>query len=107
MAHMGLQVKEFIDTQSLDEDYLIVSAFDVDTSVHPKYFSYLTYTFLKHPNRLRTSYQPIPFFHNNIWEASLIQRIAAIGTTFWLMTEQLRPERLFTFSSHPPSTTII
>ncbi len=103
MRFMGLAAQRFIQSQKLDEDYLIVSAFDSDTCVHQKYFSYLTHVFLTHPNRYRTSYQPIPVFHNNIWDAPSIQRMAAIGTTFWLMTELLRPERLFTFSSHSMS----
>ncbi|MBI3120510.1 MAG: glycosyltransferase family 2 protein [Candidatus Kerfeldbacteria bacterium] len=97
----GWRFKEYIDTElKIPYEHILVSSFDIDTNVHPEYFGYLTATFLSTPNRLHASYQPIPFFHNNIWEAPAIMRVAALGTTFWLMSEQLRPERLFTFSSH-------
>src|SRR3989338_2553647 len=39
-------------------------------------------------------------FSNNIWDSPAIMRVAATGTTFWSMSEQVRPERLLTFSSH-------
>ncbi|TAK03880.1 glycosyltransferase family 2 protein [Patescibacteria group bacterium] len=82
-----------------DED-LIVSAFDVDTVVHPQYFSYLARTYLTVEDPLRCSYQPVVLFSNTIWTAPAPVRIAAFGTTFWLMGELARPERLWTFSSH-------
>ncbi len=84
-------------------DDLVVTVLDVDSCVEPAYFHYLTYTYLTHPKPTRSSYQPIPMFHNNIWDAPAIMRVAAMGTTFWLMSEQVRPERLFTFSSHSMS----
>lgn len=97
----GWRFKEYIDSETdIAYENIVVSSFDSDTCVHPEYFGYLTHTYLTTPDRLRASYQPIPFFHNNIWDAPAIMRVAAIGTTFWLMSEQLRPERLFTFSSH-------
>jgi len=49
---------------------------------------------------LRKSYQPIPVYNNNIWEAPLISRIIATSSTFWEMMQQERPEQLVTFSSH-------
>ncbi|MBI4142571.1 glycosyltransferase family 2 protein [Candidatus Uhrbacteria bacterium] len=81
-------------------DDVLVSAFDVDTVVHPQYFAALTWTFCTHPNRSRASYQPVALYNNNMWESPPFMRVAAFGTTFWLMTELVRPDRLFTFSSH-------
>lgn len=99
----GQRVKEYVDAEQLPYDNLIVSAFDCDTIVHPEYFACLTTKFLEHPNPYRSSFQPAVLYHNNLWESPAIVRIAAFGTTFWLMTELARPERLLTFSSHSMS----
>lgn len=82
-----------------DED-IVASSFDVDTVVHPQYFAYLTYLYRTVPSPTRTSYQPVALFANNIWSTPAPVRIAAFGTTFWILTELARPERLWTFSSH-------
>ncbi len=100
IAYAGRQVKTLIDARHVPYDQILVSTFDADTLAHRQYFSYLTLTFLQHPNRLRTSYQPIPLFHNNIWDARAMMRVVANSTTVWLLTETMRPDRLFTFSSH-------
>ena len=91
---------QLIDSRGIAHENVIVSVFDIDTCIEPHYFDYLTHTYLNHPNPTRASYQPIPMFNNNIWDAPAIMRVASAGTTFWLMGEQARPERLFTFSSH-------
>ncbi|MBI4598740.1 glycosyltransferase family 2 protein [Candidatus Uhrbacteria bacterium] len=84
----------------LTPEDVVASSFDADTTVHPHYFAHLTWLYLRTPDRLHTSYQPVALFSNNIWTAAAPVRIAAFGTTFWLMTELARPERLWTFSSH-------
>jgi hypothetical protein len=89
-----------------DED-LVVSSFDVDTVAHPQYFAYLTYLYRTVPSPARTSYQPVALFANNIWSAAAPVRIAAFGTTFWILTELARPERLWTFSSHSMPWTML
>lgn len=86
-----------------DPDYTIVSSFDVDTLAHPQFFSCLAYTFLSEPDRTRSSYQPVAFYNNNLWESPAPVRISMFGTTFWLMTELARPEGMMTFSSHAMS----
>ena len=99
---MGKHLEQFLSStfpEIQDED-LVVSAFDVDTIAHAQYFSYLTYLYCTVENPTRTSYQPIALFSNNIWTASAPVRIGSFGTTFWLLGELTRPHRLWTFSSH-------
>lgn len=99
----GHRAKELVDSLAIPYENVIVSSFDIDTCVHPQYFACLTVKYLTHPNPTRTSFQPIALYNNNIWDAPALVRVAAFGTTFWLMTELARPERLFTFSSHSMS----
>jgi hypothetical protein len=94
-------VKEkIIDAENLDYDKILVSVFDIDTVVHPGYFCCLTYKFLTVANPYRASFQPIPVYHNNIWQAPFFARVAASSNTFWQMMQQIRVEKLATYSSH-------
>ncbi|MCH7552239.1 glycosyltransferase family 2 protein, partial [Patescibacteria group bacterium] len=95
--------KEIIDSASIPYKDIIVSSFDADTIVFPKYFSCLTYHYITSENPLRSSFQPIPLFLNNIWSAPAISRVFAFSTTFWYLINQARPEKLVTFSSHSMS----
>lgn len=54
-------------------------------------------------NPLKSSFQPVPIFNNNIWEAPAVSRVVAMSSTFWEMVQQERPERMATFSSHSVS----
>ncbi len=81
-------------------DKVIVSIFDIDTRPFPQYFAVLTYYYLTTKNNLRASYQPIPVYNNNIWEAPVFSRIVATSNTFWQMMQQERKEQLVTYSSH-------
>lgn len=103
IAFAGRQIKSWIDEKGLSYADIIVSSFDVDTCVHPEYFSYLTYKYLTVSKPTQTSFQPIPLFNNNIWDSPALMRVASNSTTFWLLSETLRPDRLFTFSSHSMS----
>ncbi|MDD3711788.1 MAG: glycosyltransferase family 2 protein, partial [Patescibacteria group bacterium] len=64
------------------------------------YFYCLTYKFLTVENPYRASYQPIPVYHNNVWQAPFFARVASASNTFWQMMQQIRPEKLATYSSH-------
>lgn len=91
---------EILDALHIPYEDVIVSAFDIDTVVWEKYFSCLTWHFLNEPDPYKCSFQPIPLYNNNIWEAPALSRVAAMTSTFWQMIQQERPEKLVTFSSH-------
>jgi hypothetical protein len=100
-AWAAKQIKnELIDKEKLDYDKILVSVFDIDTIIYPLYFHCLTYKFLTTPDPYRTSYQPVPVYHNNVWQASFFARLAAASNTFWQMMQQIRQEKLATYSSH-------
>jgi cellulose synthase/poly-beta-1,6-N-acetylglucosamine synthase-like glycosyltransferase len=95
--------EEIIDPLNIPYEKIIVSSLDGDTSCFPKYFSCLTYSYLTVEDSTRASFQPIPLFTNNIWEAPPISRMFSFSATFWQMMCQERPEKLLTFSSHSMS----
>jgi len=92
--------RRLIDAGGFDYDRILVSVFDIDTVVTPGYFFRLTHCFFTVRDPYRASYQPIPVYNNNIWQAPFFARIAAFSNTFWQMMLQLRQEKLATYSSH-------
>ena len=92
--------EKIIDPLKIPYQNIIVSSFDADTRVFPKYFSCLTWHYLTVKDPLKTSYQPIPLYLNNIWQAPLLSRVFVFSSTFWHTMNQERPEKLITFSSH-------
>jgi hypothetical protein len=100
-AWAAKQIKqEIIPKYNLSPDKILVSVFDIDTIISPYYFHCLSYNFLTVAHPYRTSYQPIPVYHNNIWQAPFFARVAASSNTFWQMMQQIRQEKLATYSSH-------
>lgn len=100
-AWAGEQVKrEVIDPLSIPYKQIIVSVFDIDTVVPSDFFACLSWNYLTAVDPLHSSFQPIPIFTNNIWEAPAFARVFAFSTTFWQMIQQARKEQMVTFSSH-------
>ncbi len=101
ITYASEQVKRnVINKKKIPYENIIVSAFDIDTVVLPQYFLCLSWNFLTTENPHKTSFQPVPLYNNNIWEAPAISRVAAFSSTFWQMIQQERAEKLTTFSSH-------
>ena len=92
--------KDIVDIDKLDYDKILVSIFDIDTIVAKDYFYCLSHKFLSVENPYRASYQPVPVYNNNLWQAPFFARVAASSNTFWQMMQQVRNEKLATYSSH-------
>lgn len=97
------RVQSLLDEECISYDHVVVSNFDSDTCVDAAYFFFLTYVYITSNNRTRASYQPLPLYNNNIWDAPAFTRVIATSSSFWQMIEAVRPERLVTFSSHAMS----
>ena len=96
----GKEVKKIlIDPLKIPYENILVSIFDVDTQIMKDYFGILTYNFLTAKNPLHSSYQPIPFFNNNIYQAPALARVISFTCSSWQLMQQSRPEKLTTFSS--------
>jgi hypothetical protein len=95
---------ELVRERGMDPSRILITDLDADFRVHPQYFAYLTWMHLSQPNRETQLYQPIPYFHNNIWEAPFITRLFASVLTQLQMWRSVLPEKLQSFSSY--STTL-
>ena len=100
MAYGGRWLYRELTARGYDATRVIVTDLDSDYRVHPRYFNYLAYRFATDPDRGRRLYQPVPMFHNNLWEVPLPVRLVAVGATHVQMWRSLTPERLISFSSY-------
>ncbi len=90
--------------RGMDPRRILVTDLDADYRVHPQYFTYLTWMHLSDPNRETQLYQPIPYFHNNLWQAPMLLRLFAAVLTQLQMWRSVLPEKLQSFGSY--STTL-
>ncbi|MBW6440450.1 glycosyltransferase family 2 protein [Patescibacteria group bacterium] len=97
------EARLFLIEKNIKNENVIVSTFDCDTCVHFKYFSCLTYQFLKNPLRHQFSYQPLPLYNNNIWKTNSVVRVIMVSSSFWQIMQSVRYNKMVTFSSHSMS----
>ena len=103
MAYGGRWLYRELTGLGFDSKQVVVTDLDSDYRVHKQYFGYLTYKFVTDRDRHRRLYQPVPMFHNNLWQCPLPVRLVAVGSTHVQMWRHLTPERLISFSSYAVS----
>ncbi|HLC95117.1 MAG TPA: glycosyltransferase family 2 protein [Patescibacteria group bacterium] len=90
---------KYLDERQIDYKRVIFSNFDCDSVAHPEYFAALTYQYIIDPKRLQRAYQPLPMYHNNLWDTNAFVRLVVTGSSFWHLYQSTRRE-MVTFSSH-------
>lgn len=100
ISFAGRALTKEIRRRGIDPERIVVTTMDADNRASKNYFSYLTFLYATDPNRIHKSYQPIPMFYNNIWDAPAPMRVIATGNSFWVLMETMRPHRLRNFASH-------
>ncbi len=103
LTFAGRQMAKIIGGDGMNPENIIVTTLDSDHRVDKQYFSRLSYVYATNPNRLHKSYQPVPMFYNNIWDAPAPMRVIATNNSFWVLIEAMRPHRLRNFAAHAQS----
>lgn len=93
------ELMRYLDERGIDYTRVIFSNFDCDSVAHPEYFAALAYYYITNPKRLQRAYQPLPVYHNNLWDTNAIVRVIVTGSSFWHLYQSTRKE-MVTFSSH-------
>ena len=100
MAFAAKRVYQNLSAQGYNMSRVTVTSCDADALLHPKYFSYLSYRFLKDENRNFHFYQASVMFYSNIWYVPLPGRILnTIGSIFSLSLLS-QGMRLINFSTY-------
>ncbi|MEI8143382.1 MAG: glycosyltransferase family 2 protein [Candidatus Berkelbacteria bacterium] len=96
-------ILSFIDEKKIPYENVVVTTMDVDHIVDKKYFADLTFKYVTDEDPIHKSFQPLPMFFNNIWDVPTLNRLIAMGSSFWQLIVATRPSRLRNFSAHAQS----
>lgn len=94
------EIEKYLREREVDFKKVIFSNFDCDSVSHSQYFAALTYEYIVDPKRLQRSYQPLPMYHNNLWDTNAFVRVIVTSSSFWHIFQSTRSEGMVTFSSH-------
>lgn len=99
----GKVLANYIREQHINPINVIVTTLDADNRPHPNYLPALSYVYSVCHDPVNTSFQPVPMFTNNIWDAPAPMRVIATGNSFWMVVSSMRPHALRNFSAHAQS----
>lgn len=100
VTYAGRQLKKYLADKKIDPARVLVTTLDADNRPDKQYFAALTYTYCSTEDPKHSSYQPIPMYTNNIWDAPAPMRVIATGNSFWNIVLSMRPHMLRNFSAH-------
>ncbi len=99
----GREVQKYLATQKLDPANVVVTTLDSDNRPDKQYFASLRSLYCGVPDPLRASYQPLPMYTNNIWDAPTLMRVIATSNNLFYIVLTQRPHLERNFSAHAQS----
>jgi cellulose synthase/poly-beta-1,6-N-acetylglucosamine synthase-like glycosyltransferase len=99
----GRELQKYLEQANLDPAKVIVTTLDADNRPDRHYLAGVSYLFCVVPDPIRASYQPLPMFTNNIWDASTLMRVIATSNTLFYIVGTQRVHRARNFSAHAQS----
>jgi hypothetical protein len=103
ITYAGRRLKTYLKEKNIDPRKVIVTTLDSDNRPDERYFLAVSYAYCLVPDPIRASYQPLPMFTNNIWDAPTMMRVIATGNTLFYIVGTTRPHRVRNFSAHAQS----
>ena len=103
ITYAGEKLVGYIKEKKLDPENVVITTLDSDNRPDKSYFACLTYLYCVVPDPIRASYQPIPMFTNNIWDAPTFMRVIATGNNLFYIVLSKRPHLERNFSAHAQS----
>lgn len=103
VTYAGRELQKYLESEKLDPAKVVVTTLDSDNRVDKKYLSALTYMYCVAPDPIRASFQPLPMYTNNIWDAPAPMRVIATGNNFFYIVLTQRPHLERNFSAHAQS----
>lgn len=103
MAWAGRETVEKLKKASIDINNVTVTSCDADVLLHPKYFAYLTHSFLTDPESYYHFFQPAILFYSNIWRIPLPGRVVNTISSIFNLSLLPQSKRLINFSTYSVS----
>ncbi len=103
ITYAGQQLVDYVKKKGYDPSNVIITTLDADNRPDKSYFACLTYLYCVVSDPIRASYQPLPMFTNNIWDAPTFMRVIATGNNLFYIVQTKRPHLGRNFSAHAQS----
>lgn len=100
ITYTGRELVKIIDKLGIDPLHVLVTTLDADNRPHKAYFAGLSYVYAVCNDPIYLSFQPMPMYTNNIWDAPAPMRVIATGNSYWMLIQGLRQHMLRNFSAH-------
>ncbi len=100
ISYAARKLQKYLEEEHIDPSKVMVTTLDADNRPHKNYLPALSYLFAVTLDPKHTSYQPLPMYTNNIWDAPAPMRVIATGNSMWNIILSLRPHVLRNFSAH-------
>jgi cellulose synthase/poly-beta-1,6-N-acetylglucosamine synthase-like glycosyltransferase len=100
ITHAGRELQKYLEQHKIDPLRVVVTTLDADNHPDKQYLACLSYSYVLCPDPVRSAFQPISMYTNNIWDAPAPMRVIATGNSIFNIVVAMRPHALRNFSSH-------
>ncbi|MFO0920591.1 MAG: glycosyltransferase family 2 protein [Candidatus Saccharimonadales bacterium] len=100
ITYAARELQRYLEKEKIDPLEVVVTTLDSDNRPHRNYLALLSYMYASTDVPEQYSFQPVPIYSNNIWDAPAPMRVIATGNSFWNVVLSMRPHMIRNFSSH-------